>query len=138
MLNKAQRNIDETACARKITEQRAQAEYDATPDDCGISNDMLNIMLRTVAEGLRTGSNDMRSLLYCAYRNARERQKRAEREAAGWLEGGEVMKHLPLRFRILRVVLLPVTALLLTAVNLGLIAEKLYDWLFDVIHRKNK
>lgn len=79
MANKARSKIGNVSYARKLVDQqKAQAEYDATPDYCGISNDMLNIMLSTVAEGLNTGSTDMRSLLYCAYRNARERQKSYE------------------------------------------------------------
>lgn len=54
------------------------AEWAATPDEEGISADMINIMLSTLAEGYQTGSTDMRSLLYCAYRNARKCQKTYE------------------------------------------------------------
>jgi hypothetical protein len=45
------------------------------PDTNGISRSMVDKMVDTFAEGFATGSTDIRDLLYCAYRNARNIQK---------------------------------------------------------------
>jgi hypothetical protein len=45
------------------------------PDTNGISKSMVDQMIGIFAEGFATGSTDIRSLLYCAYRDARNIQK---------------------------------------------------------------
>jgi hypothetical protein len=77
-MSEAQRNLDESARAKKIFDAHMAKVNAARKDDHGISGEMIESMVQTVAEGLHTGSTDMRSLLYCAYRNAREIQKKTE------------------------------------------------------------
>lgn len=71
-------DLDEADRARRIAEDTQLAKIRATPDAVGISSDMIESMVQTMAEGLHTGATDMRHLMYCAYRNAREIQKTYE------------------------------------------------------------
>lgn len=70
-MSEAERNLDESATAEKIARKREVERANKIFDCNGINADMVECMVQTLAEGLHTGNEDMRSLLYCAYRNAR-------------------------------------------------------------------
>lgn len=42
------------------------------PDENGITIDMVDKLVAVIAEGLATGGENLRALLYCAYREARK------------------------------------------------------------------
>lgn len=74
-MSEAQRNLDESSQAKKISGERESKRLKAQKDANGISSEMMESMVQTVAEGLHTGATDMRHLLYCAFRNAQAIQK---------------------------------------------------------------
>lgn len=74
-----ERKLDEKARARQISDGYTAAKLKVQQDENGISAEMLDSMVQTVAEGLHTGATDMRHLLYCAYRNARKIQQTYEK-----------------------------------------------------------
>lgn len=61
--------------AERVESERRIYIYRRQLDENGISIAMVDTMLAVVAEGLTTGSTDLRSLLYCAYREAQKVQK---------------------------------------------------------------
>ena len=70
-MTEAQRNLDGKARAKKIFDDHMATKLKSQKDANGISSEMIDSMVQTVAEGLHTGATDMRHLLYCAFRNAR-------------------------------------------------------------------
>lgn len=72
MMNNAERNLDESYKARKLKIKRELDEYKSIPDSNNITMRMMDCMVGIFAEGLSTGQEDIRGLLYCAYREARK------------------------------------------------------------------
>ncbi len=64
----------------RLLADRIRAHYEThrlrnTPDEHGITPVMVDKMMEVWAEGLSTGGNNIRSLFYCAYREARKMEK---------------------------------------------------------------
>lgn len=73
-MNEPCRNLDEGDMARWIEAKREAERARCMLDENGISPRMLDTMLAVIAEGLTTNGTDMRSLLYCAFREAQKLQ----------------------------------------------------------------
>ncbi len=72
----------ESAKAKQMQEQRERIRLWNIRDESGISRAMVDKMIAIWAESLNTGGDNIRDLMYCAYREARKIERQYEEREA--------------------------------------------------------